>query len=35
MDDIELENYEACSQSLNNLLTKTIHAQINYFNNKK
>ena len=35
MNDIELENYEACSQSLNNLLTKTIHAQINYFNNKK
>ena len=36
MDDIELENYEACCQRfLNNLLTKTIHAQINYFNNKK
>ena len=35
MDDTKLENYDECSQLLNNLLDKTTETQINYYNNKK
>ena len=35
MDDTKLENYDECSQLLNNLLDKTTETQINYYNNKE